>query len=183
MRSFVSYALFLVVLVVFTAVPSARSQEVKKDVLKIGYVDLQRIIFNSKAGKSATNALKVKFKAKSDIIEQKASALEKMKQDFIKNSTVMKESVKKQKADRIKKQEKDLNRTREDFREEFQKESIELERKILREMEKNLIEIVQSEGYDIILEQTRSGLVFASPQVDITEKVIRSYDQSYDSKQ
>ncbi len=183
MRSFVSYALFLVVLVAFTAVPSARSQEVKKDVLKIGYVDLQRVIVNSKAGKSAKSAFEVKFKAKRDIIEQKASALEKMKQDFIKNSTVMKETVRKQKADRIEKQEKDLNRTREDFREELQKEDLELTRKILRGTEKILREIGNSEGYDIILERTEAGIIFAGPQVDITEKVIRSYDQSYDSKQ
>lgn len=183
MRSFISCALFLVISVAFTAVSPAQSQEVKKDVIKVGYVDLQRVIVNSKAGKSAKNDFEIKFKAKRDIIEQKASALEKMKQDFIKNSTVMKEAVRKEKADRIEKQEKDLNRTREDFREELQKEDLELTRRILRDTEKILREVGQSEGFDIILERTEAGIIFASPQIDITEKVIQSYDSSYDSKQ
>lgn len=143
---------------------------------KIGYVDLQQVIMNSKAGKSAKSSFESEFKTKRDIIEQKTRAVEQMKQDFIKNSAVMNETTRKQKAEQIDSKEKDLNRTREDFREALQKKDLELTQKILKDIEGILKQIGQSEGYDIIFERTEAGIIFASPAADITSKVIQAYD-------
>lgn len=176
MKNFISYALVLAVFVALTPISSAQ-QKNKEKVPKIGYVDLQKVIINSKAGKSAKKAFEVKFTKKRNIIEQKTKALEKMKQEFIKNSTMLNESKRKEKAEQIEKQEKDLNRTREDFREELQKEDLELTRKILKETEEILIKTAQSEGYDMIVERTESGIIYASPQMDITDKIIKAYDK------
>ena len=143
---------------------------------KIAYVDLQQVITNSKAGKSAKTSFESEFKTKRDIIEQKTRALETMKQDFIKNSAVMNETTRKQKAESIESKEKDLNRTREDFREELQRKDLELTQKILKDLEGILKNIGKTEGYDIIFERTEAGIIFASPAADITPKVIQAYD-------
>lgn len=143
---------------------------------KIGFVDLQIVIRDSKAGQSARSSFETAFKSKRDIIEQKTRALEQMKQDFIKNSPVMNDSTRKQKAELIDKKEKELNRTREDFREELQKKDLELTQKILKDIESILRQIGQSEGFDIIFERTEAGIIYAGPSADITNKVIQAYD-------
>ena len=163
------FILTLGILLGFTSISLAQAQ-------KIGYVDLQIVITNSKAGKSAKSSFEAEFKTKRDIIEQKTRAVETMKQDFIKNSAVMNETTRKQKAEQIDTKEKDLNRTREDFREELQRKDLELTQKILKDIEGILKQIGQSEGYDIIFERTEAGIIFASPASDITNKVIQAYD-------
>lgn len=144
--------------------------------LKIGYIDLQQVIRNSKAGKTAKTSFEKEFKSKRDIIESKNRSLDKMKQDFIKNAPVMNETTRKQKADQIERMEKELNRTREDFRTELQKRDLELTQKILKDIEGILKNIGDSEGYSIIFEKTEAGIVYAGDGVDVTNKVIQSYD-------
>ena len=87
------------IVVGLTAVCAAQTQ-------KIGYIDLQAVVRDSKAGKAAKVSFENEFKTKRDIIEQKTRALENMKQDFIKNSSVMNETTRGQKADQIDKKEK-----------------------------------------------------------------------------
>ena len=157
------------IVVGLTAVCAAQTQ-------KIGYIDLQAVVRDSKAGKAAKASFESEFKTKRDIIEQKTRALENMKQDFIKNSSVMNETTRIQKADQIDKKEKDLNRTREDFREALQKKDLELTQKILKDIEGIISRIGTQDGYTIIFERTEAGIIFGSPAADITSKVVQAYN-------
>jgi len=164
-----NFILTIGIVVGLTAICSAQSQ-------KLGYIDLQAVVRDSKAGKAAK--VSNEFKIKRDIIEQKTRALENMKQDFIKNSSVMNETTRGQKADKIDKNEKDLNRTREDFREELQKKDIELTQKILKDIEGIISRIGSEDGYTIIFERTEAGIIYGIPSADITGKVVQDYNRS-----
>ncbi len=159
------------IVVGLTAICSAQSQ-------KIGYIDLQSVVRDSKAGKAAKVSFENEFKTKRDIIEQKTRALENMKQDFIKNSSVMNDSTRNSKAEQIDSKEKDLNRTREDFREALQKKDLELTQKILKDIEGIIRKIGLDDGYTMIFERTEAGLIYGNPSADITKKVIQVYDSS-----
>jgi outer membrane protein len=143
---------------------------------KIGYIDLQRVIRDSQAGKSAKAAFEREFQDKRRIIEQKTAELTRMKQDFIGKAPVMEEGARKQRAEEIDKIEKDLNRTRDDFRDELQKRDFELTQRILTELESVVQQIGDSEGYTIIVEKTEGGVIYAAKGIDLTDKVILAYD-------
>jgi outer membrane protein len=143
---------------------------------KIGIVDLQRVIRESQAGKSAKAAFEKEFQDKRRIIEQKTEQLSREKQDFISKAPVMEESARKQKAEDIDRREKDLNRTRDDFRDELQKRDFELTQKILTELESVIQAIGDSGGYVLIIEKTEGGVVYAAKGVDVTDQVIQAYD-------
>ena len=164
-----NFILTIGIVVGLTAVCAAQTQ-------KLGYIDLQAVVRDSKAGKAAKASFESEFKTKRDIIEQKTRALENMKQDFIKNSSVMNETTRIQKADQIDKKEKDLNRTREDFREALQKKDLELTQKILKDIEGIISRIGTQDGYTIIFERTEAGIIFGSPAADITGKVVQAYN-------
>lgn len=143
---------------------------------KVGYVDLQRVIRESQAGKSAKAAFEKEFQDKRRIIEQRTNDLNRMKQDFISKATVMDESARKQRADELDKMEKDLNRTRDDFRDELQKRDFELTQRILTELESVVQQIGDSEGYTLIVEKTEGGVIYAAKGSDLTDRLIQAYD-------
>lgn len=143
----------------------------------IAYIDLQRVIRDSKAGKAAKASFQKEFEQKRNIIEQKQKQLEQMRQEFIKNSSVMKPEARRDKASLIDEKEKELQRTREDFREDLQQRDLELTQKILKEIDGILKSIGKSGNYDIIFEKTEAGIVYGSDSVDITDKVIQAYDK------
>ncbi len=143
---------------------------------KIAYVDLQRVIRDSKAGKTAKTSFESAFQNKRKIIEQKASALENLRQDFIKNGAVASETKRKSMAETIERKQKDLDRTREDFRVELQRKDLELTQKILKDIEGIVKDIGDKGGYTMIFEKTEAGLVYGGLNSDITGKVIQAYD-------
>lgn len=145
---------------------------------KIAYVDLQRVIRDSKAGQSAKASFEKEFQSKRTIIEQKANALENLRQDFIKNGAVASEIKRKSMAETIENKQKDLDRTREDFRLELQKRDLELTQSILKDIEGIVKSIGDKGGYTMIFEKTEAGLVYGGPNSDITNSVIQAYNSS-----
>jgi outer membrane protein len=143
---------------------------------KIGYIDLQRVIRESQAGKAARAAFESEFQQKKSIIEQKKKQLDSMKQEFLSKASVMDQKARAQKAEEIDKLEKELNRKRDDFRDELQKRDFELTQKILTELESVIKEVGSSQGYALIFEKTEAGIVYAANGVDLTDKVIEAYD-------
>ncbi len=143
---------------------------------KIGIIDLQMVIANSKAGKAAKSAFEAEFKQKQQIIESKSSQLEAMKNEFIQNGPVMNEVTRKQKAEQIDQLDKELQRSRADFRDELQKRDYELLEKILKDLDGILQSIGKSGGFTLIIEKTEGGVIYATPTIDITQQVIQAYD-------
>jgi outer membrane protein len=142
---------------------------------KIGYIDLQRVILESKAGKTAKSAFEREFNQKAATIEQKKTALDQEKANFVKQSAVMDEEARLRKADELQRKEKDLNRTRDDYRDELQRRDLDLSKQILSKVVEIINNIGKSEGYELILEKSEGG-VLCCKGADITDRVIKAFD-------
>jgi outer membrane protein len=143
---------------------------------KVGYIDLQRVIRESQAGKSARASFEREFQEKRNIIEQKKQRLDSLKQEFLSQGTIKSEQGTKDKAEQIERLEKEYNRTRDDFRDELQRRDLELTQKILSELEGVIKQIGDAEGYSLVFEKTEAGIVYAGKGVDLTDKLIQAYD-------
>ena len=141
---------------------------------KVGYVDLRRVVTDSKKGKAAFAAVESQFGPRGKALENKRKQLEALEHDFIKNAAVMNEASRKQKVEQIDRLKKDFTRSLEDFQYELKKKDSELSQSILKDIEGILKSIGQSEAYTVILES--GGLVYGSPTSDITDRVIKAYD-------
>lgn len=142
---------------------------------KIGYIDLQRVILESKAGKTAKSAFEREFNQKATLIEQKKVALDQERESFLKQSAVMDEEARLRKADELQRKEKDLNRTRDDYRDELQRRDLDLSKQILSQVVEIINNIGSSEGYEIIVEKSEGG-VLCCRGADITDRVIKAFD-------
>ncbi len=142
---------------------------------KIGYIDLQRVILESKAGKTAKSAFEREFNQKATLIEQKKAALDQEKENFLKQSAVMDEEARLRKADELQRKEKDLNRTRDDYRDELQRRDLDLSKQILSQVVEIINNMGSSEGYEIIVEKSEGGILCCKG-ADITDRVIKAFD-------
>ncbi len=145
---------------------------------KVGYIDIKVVIRDSKAGKEANSSFQKEVETKRAVIDQKRKALEDMRQDFVKNRSVMSESKIKTMAESIERKQKDLERTTEDVRVELQRKDLELTQTVLKDIEAIVNEIGKKESFDLIVERSEAGILFGSDASDITQKVVTAYDAS-----
>ena len=142
--------------------------------IKIGFIDIQRVIRDSKAGKVAKASFESEIKRKQQIIESKRAQLERLRNEFIQNGPEMNDTTRLQKAEEIEKLDKELNRTRADFRDDLQKRDFELMQSIVKDLETVLQSIGKAGGYTVIL--SSDALVYGQPSIDVTQQVVQAYD-------
>lgn len=173
--SFFSAPLAAVVLVVASLLLCAPADAQQQG--RVGIVDIQRVLLQSKAGKKARASLEKEFQKKQRILDEKGRQYERMEKDFTKNLSVMNEDTLKRKSKDLEVAKKELVREREDFSDDLRRDQEELRVKFSKEIQNVVNEIGKSEGYSVIL--AKSGVLFVADGVDITEKVIDLHDRKY----
>lgn len=143
---------------------------------RIGYVDLQKALNNSEAGKAAKEKISVKVKEYETQIDQKQKELKKLKEELDKQALILSDDKRAAKKRDFDQKLKDLERFTKDIQEELQQKDAEFTKTIITDLSKVINEFGEKEGYTVILEKTESALLYADPGVDLTEKIIKLYD-------
>lgn len=143
---------------------------------KIGYVDLQKALNNSAAGKAAKEKIAAKVKGYEGQIDQKQKELKKLKDDLDKQGLLLSDETRGGKERDYQQKLKDLQRFTKDIQDELQQKDNEFTKQILTDLSKIISELGAKEGYTVILEKTESAVLFAEPSADLTDKVIKVYD-------
>jgi outer membrane protein len=144
--------------------------------LRVGYVDLQRALNESEAGKAA----KERFKAQVDRLQvdlkKKKDALDNMKEQLEKKASVMKPEEARNLENDYQKKLRDFERAYKDSQGELQQKDNELTVELLKELQVIIEEFGKEQGYSIILEQSSSSVLYGSPDLDLTEQIISRYN-------
>jgi outer membrane protein len=150
--------------------------------LKIGYVDLNKALFESNKGKRATKILDDMLNSKKAVVLKKEKEIKKLEQELDIQDSILNPKSRKDKKDQLDKLYRDYRRMGKDFQGELQKKEAEL----TQEIQKDLIEVVnkigEKEGYSIIFERRVSGMLYSQKKFDITEKVIKKYNEIANAK-
>jgi len=144
--------------------------------IKIGYVDLNKVQTQSKAGKDAIKNVEKMFKDKQAQLDQRQDELEKLLQELDKQAAVLKPDVKKQKEDKLQKDYKELQRFKSDSEDELNKKKAEIAKQLFDEIAAVINKFGKEEGYTLILE--RAVVLYAPEAVDVTDKIIKAYDDT-----
>ncbi|PLX89975.1 MAG: hypothetical protein C0619_10235 [Desulfuromonas sp.] len=140
----------------------------------IAYVDLQKALNTSNAGVAAKQEISEQVKKYEEIVKQKQDALMTLKDDIEKQSVLLSEDAKSQKLREYQQQGKDLERFTKDIQEELQQKDADFTNRILEQLSEVIKEIGEAEDYDLVLERT--GILYTSDRIDITQKVIDAYN-------
>lgn len=167
--------LILIIPVLFLNVGMASAAEKP---VKIGVVDLQKSLNDSQAGQKAKKSLTELITAKQKSVDGKASEIEKLRMELDKQSTVLSPEAKKQKEEKLERDMRDYQRMVKDTQEELQKKESELTTSIIKELRQIVKKIGDDEGYTIIFEQVEGIILYASSEYDLTERVIKTFDNA-----
>jgi outer membrane protein len=144
--------------------------------MKIGYVDLQRALNESEAGKAAKERFKVQVDRLQVDLKKKKDALDSMKEQLEKKASVMKAEEARNLESDYQKKLRDFERAYKDSQGELQQKDNELTVELLKELQVVIEEFGKEQGYSIILEQSSSSVLYGAADLDLTEQIIARYN-------
>lgn len=146
--------------------------------LKIGFIDSQRIVEESIKGKETLQKIKDLRNENISQIEEINKEIESLENELRKKEFALTAEGKSEIEEKIRHKYLDLKK----FRETKEQQLKDIYVKNLKDIEREVINIVQKigreEDFTLILGRDESGIIFATPQIDLTDKIIKSYDQS-----
>ncbi len=142
--------------------------------LKIGVVDIQRVISESQIGKAAKDKFQTQVKkVEADLLKEKQT-VEKMKSDFEKKSALMNEEDRRNQEKEIQKRERGYGLSMRDYEQELRQREGEMTSEIFKDIVKIVSEMGKGEKFSVIFE--RSQVPYSDDAIDVTKKVIELYN-------
>lgn len=140
--------------------------------LKLGYIDMQRALNTSEAGKEAKEQLAARVKKYQEEINSKQEEIKKLKEDLEKQGMLLSESARASKEKDYQQRLKEFQRFTKDAQDELQGKDEEFTRRILESMEKIIQEFGRKNGYTFIFVKNE-GMLFVDEKADVTEDVLK----------
>jgi len=144
--------------------------------IKLGYVDMQKALNESKSGKKALGELQKLMEERKSGLQKQKESLEKRKDELDKQGLLLNEDTRKSRENEIRTLERDYSRTLSDLKEEFGRRESEFTDGIRKDLLKVIEKIGKEGGYTLVLEKQYSAILYAPTTIDLTETLIKRYD-------
>lgn len=164
-------ALALAVLLATAASTSAQQ-------IKIGFVDLQRALNESSAGKKAKEEFKKQVERLQVDLKSQKQRIEALKEQLEKKAMVMKDEERRNLEKDYQKKLRDFELAYKDSQSELQMKDNELTASLLKELQAVIEQYGKNGNYTIILEQASSSVLYGAPEIDLTDQIIEAYNRS-----
>ncbi len=138
--------------------------------LKIGYVNVVKVIEEAPQGDAALKKLESEFGPRDRQLRTTRSNVASLEDELEKNELVTKESERREKERQLRDLKRKLKRETQEFREDYSVRRNEELRELEKIVHKAIVEIAKSDNYSLIIHQ---GVVYADNQTDITEHVLK----------
>ena len=149
--------------------------------LKLGVMNVQKIIVSCKAGKAAKERFDVKMKDLQSSFKEEEADLKNLQAEIKKKSSAWSEDKKAEKVREFQKSGRELQAKTEDARFEMkQMQDKELE-PILKALEKVVEKFGKDKGYTMILD-SKNGVIFFDKTIDVSDSVVKLLDKAMVAK-
>jgi outer membrane protein len=157
---------------------------------KMAFVDTQTVFDKTKVGKKYQGVLKEYFDSRKKILDIDADEIQKLREDYGKQSAVLKPEVRKEKEETISRKISDFEKKRSEFNNELAKKNEELSAEFNQEMMAILKDLAKKEKISLILNRTINviskgevpSVLYGDEELDLTEKVVVELDKKFDTK-
>ncbi|MGH7847244.1 MAG: OmpH family outer membrane protein [Candidatus Binatia bacterium] len=142
--------------------------------VKIGYIDLQRAISESQAGKKAKEKFQSEVKrAEGELLKEKQE-IERMKGELDKKGALLRDEERNNLEREFQRRYVGYQRSVRDSQEELRQREGELTSQIIKDLQSVVVEVGKNEKFTLILE--RSQMLYSDQGIDITPKVVEIYN-------
>jgi len=144
---------------------------------RIGYVDVQRVIVRSVAGVAAREQLEKDKVAMQKDVDNRKIEVDKLREEMEKKGLVLSAESRREKDETLQRKVRDLRRLAEDLEKELQKKEQQATQRILQELTGIIEKMGKERGFLLIVERRSGGVIYGDPEGDVTDEVIKLYDQ------
>jgi outer membrane protein len=139
---------------------------------KFGFVNTERILRDAIPAQRAQKKIEAEFQKRDQELARTADQLKRMQDDLEKNSVTMSDSQRRTKEREFGELNRDFQRRQREFREDLNSRRNEELAQVVEQANRVIRQIAEQEKYDIIFQDA----VYASPRIDLTDKVIKALD-------
>jgi outer membrane protein len=139
---------------------------------KFGFVNTERILRDALPAQRAQKKIESEFQKRDQELARIADQLKRMQDDLDKNSVTMSDTQRRNKEREFSDLNRDFQRKQREFREDLNQRRNEELAQVVEQANRVIRQIAEQEKFDIIFQDA----VFASPRIDITDKVIKALE-------
>lgn len=150
--------------------------------LKLGFAHLERAINEVDEGVQAKADLKKEFDKKQALLDKKQNEAKALLEDAEKQSAVLSNEAKQKKMMEVQKKGAEVQQLYVNMQQDMMKRQNEVMGGIMQKMNTVLSNIATDGGYTFILNKSESSVLYGKPALDVTNEVIRRYNETYSKK-
>ena len=141
-----------------------------QDGLKLGYVNTERILREAAPAKASQQRLEQEFSKRDKELQEMTARLKTLGERLDREGTVLSEGDRQRRQREFSDLEKDLQRKQREFREDLNQRRNEELATVIEKANRAIRQIADQDKYDLVFQD----VVFASPRVDLTDKVLKA---------
>jgi len=145
---------------------------------KFGFVNTERILREAAPAVRAQKKIEAEFQKRDQELAKVADQLKRMQEEIEKNSVTMSETQRRAREREFGELNRDFQRKQREFREDLNQRRNEELAAVVEQANRVIRQIAEQEKFDIIFQDA----VFASPRIDITERVIKALEAKTPAK-
>ena len=136
--------------------------------LRIGFVNLERILRDSNSAKAAQTKLEQEFSRREKEVQGLAAQLKSASEKFEREAPTLPESQRTTRQRQLVEQDRDFQRKQREFQEDLNLRKNEELQGVLERANRVIKQVAETEKFDLILQEA----VYINPKHDITDKVL-----------
>ena len=144
---------------------------------RIGYIDLARVLARSAAGVAAREQLEREKATMQKEMDVKRVELDKLRDELEKKGSLMTADARRDREEAMERKRRDATRLADDFQRELGRKEQVLAQKVLQDITGVIERVGKQKGYYLVLERRGAGVLFSVPEADLTDEIIKAYDQ------
>src|SRR6266540_4516479 len=149
---------------------------------KIGIIDVQRVLARSAAGVAAREQLEREKATMQKEMDNRKLELDKLREEMEKKGALLTPDARREKQEQFERKRRDAARLMDDFQKELEKKEATLLQRVLQELSGVIERVGKERGYYLVVEKRGASVLYASPDADLTDEIIRAYDQQAPKK-
>ena len=149
---------------------------------RIGYIDLARVLARSAAGVAAREQLEREKATMQKEMDVKRVELDKLRDELEKKGPLMTVDARREREESMERKRRDATRLADDFQRELGRKEQVLAQKVLQDITSVIERVGKQKGYYLVLERRGAGVLYSVPEADLTDEIIKAYDQEMATK-
>jgi outer membrane protein len=150
--------------------------------IRIAYIDVQRVLARSAAGVAAREQLEREKAGMQRDMDTKRQELEKLRDELDKKGPLMAADARRERQEVFERKRRDAARQMDDYQKELEKKEQSLLQRVLQDLSGVIDRLGKDRGCHLIVEKRGASVLYASADADLTDEVIRAYDQQAPKK-